>query len=214
MIHSVKTFFGYHIGTVAFGSFLIALINMIRVIFEYFARHAKGLDQNKAGRCVIDCLRCCLYCFEACVRFVSKSAYIQTVMTSANFCGGAGDAIHLMTGSPLKIGMVHGLSTLFEYLGTLAIALSSTCICYLVITTDSTYTDVLSSPVAPTVCFFLLSLSVGDYFMSLYGTSADVVVVLYVMESETAQNQPGKDLYTPKELREFIHAYDKVDYHI
>jgi len=130
-------------------------------------------------------------------------------MTSASYCGGAGDAISLMLNNPVKIALVAGLGVVFELLGTLAIALSSTAVCYLIITTEPTYTDVLNSTVTPTVCFFLLSLSVGDYFMNLYGTSSDTIIVLYLMEEQAAKYVPGSSKHTPKELAEFIDHFDK-----
>lgn len=129
-------------------------------------------------------------------------------MFSLSYCPAAGDAIELMISNPVKVALVAGLGCVFELLGTLAIALSSTVTCYLVITTTEYYTSILNSPVVPTVCFFLLGLSVGDYFMNLFGTSADTIIVLYLMEEQCAKYVPGASKHTPQELRKFIQEYD------
>jgi hypothetical protein len=35
----------YHCGTIAFGSFIIALVTMIRVVFEYIVKKTEALNQ-------------------------------------------------------------------------------------------------------------------------------------------------------------------------
>lgn len=50
----------------------------------------------------------------------------------------------------------------------------STIFCYLIISNAEYYTSRLHSPVAPTMCFLILSYCVGSYFMSLLGTAAGI----------------------------------------
>ena len=68
----------YHIGSIAMGSFLIALITFIRLIFEYIVYQYEkvGNKENpvyKAVKCVI---RCILWCLDRYVKFITKNAYI------------------------------------------------------------------------------------------------------------------------------------------
>ena len=73
----VKWIFRYHLGSIAFGSFIIALVQMIRIIFEYYRRKIQMANKNNP---VVKFLLCCtsylLACLERCIKFITKNAYI------------------------------------------------------------------------------------------------------------------------------------------
>ena len=70
--------FRYHLGSLAFGSFLIALIQFIRIIFEYYANKLQSANKdNKVIKCLLCATRYLLDCFERCIKFLTKNAYIQ-----------------------------------------------------------------------------------------------------------------------------------------
>lgn len=94
------------------------------------------------------------------------------------------------------------MGAVFEVLGKLAISLSSTFICYTVITKVEWYTSRLSSPIVPTVLFLVLSFTVASFFMSLYGTSADTIIVVFTMDEEMAKGRGAKAAqHCPQELK-------------
>lgn len=70
---------GHHLGTVAFGSLLIAIIRTIRTVVAYFQRKLKK-QHNKLAEYVLCCVQCCLGCLERCIRFINKHAYIITAI--------------------------------------------------------------------------------------------------------------------------------------
>jgi len=62
----------YHPGSIAFGSFLLALVWVIRAIFEYVGNAVeKASGENACTRCLLGCVRCCLDCFDRFVRFIN-----------------------------------------------------------------------------------------------------------------------------------------------
>lgn len=71
----------YHLGSVAFGSFIIALIKFIRLIIKYLERKLKqqeGLGPIKhIALFLLRCCSCCLACFERCMKYLNKNAYIE-----------------------------------------------------------------------------------------------------------------------------------------
>ena len=84
--------FRYNLGSLAFGSFLIAVVVIIRLIFEYIDAKMKstGADQaNAALKCLMKCVRCCLDCCHRFVKYINKNAYCQVVLTGENFCTAA-----------------------------------------------------------------------------------------------------------------------------
>ena len=69
--------FRYHLGSVAFGSFLIAVCQMIRLLFEYYRKKmgtmAKDIPWVKVALALTGWL---LWLMEKCVKYIAKGAYI------------------------------------------------------------------------------------------------------------------------------------------
>lgn len=77
----------YHLGSVAFGSLLISIMNMIKFIFEYIRKkYAKVTGTNPVTQCLVCCLRCCIWYIDSCVKYITKNAWIQVSLSSKNFC--------------------------------------------------------------------------------------------------------------------------------
>jgi hypothetical protein len=72
----------YHCGSIALGSFLIALITMIRIVFEYLAHKYEAMA-GKDGTLykIVTCfMRCVLWCLDQYVKFITKNAFIQIAL--------------------------------------------------------------------------------------------------------------------------------------
>jgi solute carrier family 44 protein 1 (choline transporter-like protein) len=67
----------YHLGTVAVGSFIIALVQLVRFILATIQSQLKG-HENMISRCLFRTCQCCLYCFEKILKYLSRNAYIET----------------------------------------------------------------------------------------------------------------------------------------
>jgi choline transporter-like protein 2/4/5 len=60
------------------GAFLIALVQFIRIIFEYYRRQMeKANKDNKVVKALLCLTSYLLDCLERFVKFISKNAYIQ-----------------------------------------------------------------------------------------------------------------------------------------
>lgn len=74
----MKWLFKYHMGTIAFGSFIIAIVQTIRVIFEYYRRQIQSANKdNKVVKALLCVTGYLLWCLEKCIKFITKNAYIQ-----------------------------------------------------------------------------------------------------------------------------------------
>lgn len=97
VLKGVKWAMWYHIGSIAMGSFLIAVITFIRIIFEYiiYQYEKVGNKENpvyKAFKCVA---RCILWALDKYVKFITKNAYIQIALHNSMFCKAAWDSFCL-----------------------------------------------------------------------------------------------------------------------
>lgn len=136
VLRSYGRAFRYHFGSLAFGSFILAVVQFLQLMVEAFKKQAEntGADKNKAMEYLINCLRCCLACVERIVQFINKNAYIQIALSGKNFCMAAKDGFELVWANPLRYAVVSGIGGIIMFLGKVAIAAASTAAMYAYLT--------------------------------------------------------------------------------
>lgn len=113
---SFKTAFFKHLGTVAYGSLIIAIIKTIRAIIAYFQKKAKK-SGSKLLQYILCMLQCCVWCLEKCMKFLNKNAYIQTAIYGYSFCKAARSAFFLIARNILRIIAVSFVGEFVLFLG-------------------------------------------------------------------------------------------------
>ena len=68
--------FRYHMGSIAFGAFLIAVCQMLRFLFEYYRRKLGVAKKNPVVKCLLCYTGYLLWLMEKCIKFITKNAYI------------------------------------------------------------------------------------------------------------------------------------------
>ena len=77
ILKSITILIRYHLGTIAFGSCIIATIQFIRAILSFVQEQLKGAE-SKVAKYIVTCLKCCFYCLEKILKYINKNAYIMT----------------------------------------------------------------------------------------------------------------------------------------
>lgn len=70
--------FKYHLGSLAFGSFLLAVVWMLIAVFEYLNKKIEATSNRVTEgftRVITGCVRCCLQCCHRFIKFINKNAY-------------------------------------------------------------------------------------------------------------------------------------------
>jgi choline transporter-like protein 2/4/5 len=76
----------FHLGTVAFGSLIIALVQLVRLIVGYIQKKMDEAGESKIKKAIMCVVQCCLWCLEKCMKFISKNSYIYTALSGTSFC--------------------------------------------------------------------------------------------------------------------------------
>ena len=175
--------FRFHMGTIAFGAFCIAVIQTIRLLFEWYRRAlAKSTGENKCVKALICMTGYCLYILEKCVKYISKNAYIQTALTNKSFCSAAWSAFALILANAARFGWANTVGSILNFFGILAISSVNALGAYVfLINTD--YFEV-TSPVAPVVCVGILSLFIANTFISIFGFSSDAILQSFLLDEQ------------------------------
>lgn len=159
----------YNFGSLAFGSFLLAIIWSIRLVFEYVNKKIKDLNgDNAAVKCISSAIRCCLDCCHRFVKFLNENAYIQVALTGENFCQSAMAGFVLALKHSSSFVITNGIGSMIGFIGKITIATGNTFIGYLLITQTKLIADQIDSPIAPLLVVFIMSYLVATVFMSVY----------------------------------------------
>ena len=193
-----------HMGTVIFGSFIIALVQLIRAIMMYIDRKTKKLrEKNKAMQMLFKIIHCCLWCLEKCLKFLSRNAYIMTAMKGTGFCKSCKDAIMLMIANMGRVAVVNLISALLLFLGKLAIAVGTGVVAYLWLENDLAYKaggdKALHSTAPVMVVTVLLGYMIATSFMYVYDLAIDTILLCFCEDV-----RDGKPYFMPKTLKKFF----------
>lgn len=116
---ATKWAFRYHLGSLAIGSFLIAVVQMIKVVFEYFASKEDYLKtkDNFAVKAILCCIRYCIWCLDAYVKFINKNSYIQIALHNSTFCTACKESFYLIVRHIGRFSSLGVIGFLITFLG-------------------------------------------------------------------------------------------------
>ena len=154
----------YHLGTCAYGSLIIAMVQFIRAVIAKIQREAKKAN-SKLAQCVLCCCQCCFLCLEKCLKFLNKNAYIQTAIFATPFRKSARRAFYLIVRNASRIAALTYVSAAVLIVGKLFISSVTTLIGYYFITE---HVEELNSIAGPVVMIFLISYWLSDMFMDVF----------------------------------------------
>lgn len=103
LLQSVTQTLRYHIGTLAFGSLIITICRLLRLMVEY-VDHMCRKYPNRLTQAIMWVFRCFFWLFEKFMKFISESAYIMTAQYGTNFCTSAKKAFVLQVNNCLRKG--------------------------------------------------------------------------------------------------------------
>ena len=110
----------YHLGSIAFGSLLIAIVQFIRIILDYIQYKMKE-QRNYVAGFVLKCVSCCFRCLEKLVKFVTNKAYVMMAIHGKNFCISALDGWRLVMRNAVRAVILSGVSSVIIVLSKLIV---------------------------------------------------------------------------------------------
>ena len=180
----------FHMGSAAFGSFLIALIQMIRVVFEYIDHQMRKHEdqQNCCMKVLRKVIQCCLWCLEKCIRFISKSSYIHTAIKGDAFCFAAVRSYRLIFNNLLAYGATNTITAALMTIGKIMVCVASMLVGYCWVTytskfNDKTSEDYISSSIFISIAVLMMAYLVAESFFNVFHVAIDTILMSYCIVS-------------------------------
>lgn len=118
---SIRRLFCYHMGTVAFGSFLITLLQIPRIILAYITEKLKSYEDNQIVKGILYCCSCCLWCLENFLQYLNRNAYAVTAYKGTAYCSSAKTAFSMIASNALRVATINSVGDFILFLGKCAV---------------------------------------------------------------------------------------------
>ena len=69
--------FRHHLGTIAFGSSIIAIIDTMRTLIDIIKDRMENMNLDRYGKCCLTLIKCSLGCVRCCFQFFTRYTYIM-----------------------------------------------------------------------------------------------------------------------------------------
>jgi len=203
---ALRNAFRYHLGSLAFGAFIIAVIQLIRTLMKYYEEQAKA-QKNRIVVLILKVCQCIMWCLEKCVQYLNKNAYIQIALMGTNFCTSAKKAFFLILRNAIRFGTVAILGAVIEKIGLFFITGLTTGLGYMIF--SAMHPDL--APVVPVFIYFMLGYVVARLFTSVFSMAVDTTLQCFLACEEMELAVAGPEGFVPGPLESWLDTTKKAE---
>ncbi|CAG9575617.1 unnamed protein product [Danaus chrysippus] len=203
---SIYTTIRYHLGTVAFGALIIAIVRVIRVILEYIDHKVKKFD-NAFTRAILCCCRCFFWCLENFLKFVNKNAYIMCAIHGKNFCKSASDAFSLLMRNVVRLVVLDKMADWIFFLSKLCISLGVGLGVFYLLEWGALYeagAARLHHHHVPAALLAIATYLICTIFFNVYSTAVDTLFLCFLEDCERNDGSAEKPYFMSKNLMRIL----------
>ncbi|CAG0917812.1 unnamed protein product [Notodromas monacha] len=218
LLHSFGRGFRYHLGTVAFGSLIIAIVRGIRLILEYMDRKLKEFKDNAVAKCLMCCCKCFFWCLEKFLRFVNRNAYVITAIHGKSFCPAARTAFFLLMRNLARVVVLDKVTDFLLFIGKMvvvgAVGLAAFAVFSRKVPIDFLATNVPETNyyAVPVIFVTIGTYFVASSFFSVYEMAIDTMFLCFLEDSEKNDGSVEKPYLMSKSLMKVLgkknHRYE------
>uniref|UniRef100_A0A1B6ECV3 Choline transporter-like protein n=1 Tax=Clastoptera arizonana TaxID=38151 RepID=A0A1B6ECV3_9HEMI len=201
----------YHMGTIAFGSLILAICSFIRAMIEFAEQKLKKYD-NPVTKAILCCAKCFFWCLHKFLCFINRNAYIMCAIHGKNFCASAKDAFQLLMRNVIRVVFVDKVTDFLFFLGKMVITIGMMVLSYFVFVKPSTLRlldnssrDVqLNYPWFPLAVVGFTTYIVASLFFSVYSVAVDTLFLCFLEDCERNDGSSEKPYFMSKELMRIL----------
>ncbi|XP_032094883.1 choline transporter-like protein 4 [Thamnophis elegans] len=204
----------YHIGSLAFGSLILTIVQLIRMVLEYVDHKLKD-SGNALAKFFLCCLKCCFWCLEKFLKFLNRNAYIMIAIYGKNFCVSAKNAFNLLMRNVVRVVVLDKVTDLLLFFGKLLVVGGIGVLSFFFFTGRIPIDDPrFKSPVLNYYWLPILTVVVGSYliaqgFFSVYNMCVDTLFLCFLEDLERNDGSQEKPYYMSKSLMKILNKKNK-----
>jgi len=164
-------------------------------------------SKNAVAKAIICMCRCCFWCLESFLKFISSNAYIMMAIHGKNFFSSASDAFKLLSSNIIRVVVIDQVADFLLFLGKVVVTAFMGLLSYYVFSNRIGFID------APSVNYYwvpILVICTSTYFIAasffnVYDMAVDTIFLCFLEDSEINDGSSDRPYYMSSELREILH---------
>ncbi|XP_074595594.1 choline transporter-like 2 isoform X2 [Brevipalpus obovatus] len=210
LLTSTYRAFRFHTGSVAFGSLILSMIKLIRIIIEYIDHKCKKYADNAFFKAVTCLCRCCFWCLERFMKFLSTNAYIMIAIHGKSFLASARDSFFLLLRNVLRVAVLDKVADYLLFMGKLVITASMGIVSFYYFSKAfPPHWELIESPDlnylwVPVVAICLGTYFIASSFFTVYDMAVDTIFLCFLEDCERNDGSAARPYYMSKELMKIL----------
>ncbi len=199
-------------GTIAFGSLLIAIVKIIRVILDYLSRKLKPkVEVSKVAKYLVCCLKCCFWCLERFIKFLNRYAFIITAVYSLNFCRAANKAFKLITTNILRVFIIDKITGFILFLSNLAITAIIGILAFFYFTKKlpGVATPDLNYYFVPLLIIVIGVFTITKLFFDVFSMGVDTILICVLIDVDSNDGSKSRPYFMSTNLKRLLNISNK-----
>jgi len=111
----------FHMGSIAFGAFVIGVLRIITAIMAYLSRQNDQKGGNVASKVACMACVCCLSCLTSLIELVNEMAYVEVVMNGRGYLSAAYHVAEVTLKNPITAVTTIGTVKAIKYTGLILV---------------------------------------------------------------------------------------------
>ena len=192
VLTGIQRAFGVHGGTMAFGSFLVAVFETIRMIVDYLAHKARKESGNNIMVRFACCIaQCCVRCFECIVKFITAEAYVFTALFGTNLCTSVGKTFAFIGANLGRVGILTMVGNMIVFIGKIFVMGLTMMSTYAVLVYTQPFSTTVGNVWLPLIVAMMISYVVVNLFMAVFARTLDTLLICFVAEESMSKRMGG-----------------------
>ena len=164
----------FHLGSVFFGAFVIALIQLVRIVLMALDKYTKKQQEgNLALKLLIKCTQCCLWCFEKTIKFITNYCYIYVALQGSGFCKSCFLTFSLMVNNLAQLSINTFVRTILSWIQLISLPVGCGWLCNVVLSQK----EGVKETIAPTVVTAITAYIIAKTFSLVFSCVLDTLFV-------------------------------------
>ncbi|XP_048758552.1 choline transporter-like protein 1 isoform X1 [Ostrea edulis] len=196
---STKLLIFHHLGSVAFGAFVITMVKLPRWILMYMQKKMKG-SQNTCAQYTLKCCICCLWCLEKCLKYLNQNAYTVVAIQGSNFCSSAKKAFMTLVSNALRVAAINSVGDFVLFLGKIGVTAATAAVGIFWFKTK----EELNYYAIPVLLVCVFAYFIAHCFLSTYEMVIDALLLCFCHDTDINDGSPERRYYASVSLQKYI----------
>ena len=191
------------LGLITVTSLIMTPLYIFIIFMEYLDRKAKA-DQTSVGflwRCIIKCMKCCLWCFEKIMKYLNKVLLTMSQIYNTGWCKSAQLTMSVLMKDLILVFIVNGVSTFILFLSKVVCGVITSVGFFLYL---RFYVKDTTSWWLPVLCVFILSYIISGFFINMFDSIIDIIFVCYQSDNDLTNSGTIRPLFISDDMQGMI----------